>query len=137
MEGKIRWDSLDKGMELPPRTFQLSPTWVEEYTAAVEDRAIGRLGPGVVPPMAVAALTIRSLLEAVELPAGAVHAGQEAAFLREVSTGQRLRATARVASRGQRSGWVLVTIDQRVEDEGGHPVMNGRATVTAPLSEAL
>ena len=133
---KIRWEDLGKGMELPPRTFQLSAPWVEEYKAAVDDGAIDKLEMGVVPPMAVAALAIRSLLESVGLPPGAVHVGQEVAFLREASVGQRLRATAHVASRGQRSGWALVTIDQRIEDEEGRPVMNGRATVTAPLSEA-
>jgi acyl dehydratase len=136
MGKKLRWEDLSKGMELPPRTFQLSAPWVEEYKAVVEDGAIEKLGTGVVPPMAVAALAIRSLLESVGLPPGAVHVGQEVAFLREVSAGQRVKATAHVASRGQRGGWALLIIDQHIEDEEGCPVMNGRATVTAILSDA-
>src|SRR3990172_12457510 len=98
MARKLHWRDLSKGMELPPRTFHLSPDWVRQYTAAVEDGAIGELGAGAVPPMAVAALALRSLLESVELPAGAVHAGQELGFSRGVSTGQRLTAKARVVS---------------------------------------
>ncbi len=136
MRGKIRWEGLHKGVELPPQTFHLAPAWVEQYVAAVEDRAIGKLGVGRVPPMAVAALAIRSLLECVELPAGAIHVGQEVDFLGEVSTGQQLITRAQVASSGQRGGWALVTVEQLVEDKEGRPVMRARATVTAPLAEA-
>ena len=45
-----RLDTLAKGHELPPSAFELSPEWVREYIAAVEDEAIGLLGPELVPP---------------------------------------------------------------------------------------
>ncbi len=126
-------DTLPKGHEFPPAAFELSPAWVGEYVAAVEDGAIGGLGPKLVPPMAVAALAVRALLDSAALPAGAIHLGQEIAFLRPVRAGQRLSARARVASRGERQGWALMSIDLDVEDEGGRPVMRGRATLTMPL----
>jgi acyl dehydratase len=127
-----RLDALPKGHEMPPLTFELSPEWVREYVAAVEDEAIGTLDEGLVPPMAVAALAVRSLLEGAQLPPAAVHLGQEMAFLKPVRVGERLAVRARVVSRGERQGWVLMGIDLNVEDEGGSPVMNGRATVTMP-----
>ena len=128
-----RLDSLAKGHELPPSAFELSPQWVREYVAAVEDEAIGLLGPDLVPPMAVAALAVRALLERAALPPGAVHIGQEIAFRRAARVGERLSASARVVSRGERQGWVLMGIDLSVEGEGG-PIMEGRATVTMPAA---
>ena len=129
-----RLDTLPKGHELPPSAFELSPEWVREYAAAVEDEAIGPLGPDLVPPMAVAALAIRALLDRAALPAGAVHIGQEITFQRAVRAGETLSASARIVSRGERGGWVLMGIDLSVEGEGG-PIMEGRATVTMPVAE--
>ena len=129
-----RLDTLARGHELPPSAFELSPEWVGEYVAAVEDEAIGPLGPELVPPMAVAALAVRALLERAALPSGAVHIGQEIAFRRSIRAGERLSASARVVSRGERQGWVLMGIELSVEGEGG-PVMEGRATVTMPVAE--
>lgn len=127
-----RLDTLPKNHQMPPSTFELSPEWVREYVAAVEDEAIDALDGGLVPPMAVAALAVRSLLESAELPPGAIHLGQEMASLRPLHAGERLVVQARVASRGERQGWVLMGIDLDVEDEDHSPVMNGRATVTMP-----
>lgn len=132
---RLPWRALAKGRELPAVAFQLSPGWVKEYIAAVEDGAIEAVGPRVVPSMAVAALALRALLESVELPAGTIHLGQELAFLGSVAAGQKLTARAKVASSGQRAGWSLVTFDLQVEKEGGEAVMTGRATATAPLPD--
>ena len=129
-----RLDTLARGHELPATTFELTPEWVREYVAAVEDEAIGTQGPELVPPMAVAALAVRALLERAALPAGAVHIGQEMTFLRAARIGERLSASARIVSRGERQGWLLMGIDLRVTSEGG-PVMEGRATLTMPVAE--
>ena len=129
-----RLDTLAKGHELPPSAFELTPEWVREYVAAVQDEAIGLLGPELAPPMAVAALAVRALLERAALPPGAVHIGQEIAFRRAARVGERLSASARVVSRGERQGWLLMGIDLSVSGEGG-PVMEGRATLTMPVAE--
>ena len=129
-----RLDTLAKGHEFPPSAFELSPEWVRQYVAAVEDEAICLLGPDLVPPMAVAALAVRALLERAALPLGAVHIGQEIAFRRAARVGARLSASARVVSRGARQGWLLMGIELRVDGEGG-PVMEGRATLTMPVTE--
>ncbi len=125
--------TLPKGHQFPPACFELSPQWVREYVAAVEDEAIAGRGGNLVPPMAVAALAIRALLDSATLPPGAIHLGQELAFLRSLRLGERLVARARVASRGERRGWVLMGVEMDVEDAAGRPVMTGRATVTMPL----
>ena len=123
--------SLEKGYRFPPASFDLSPDWVAEYISATEDTSAATLGE-FVPPMALAALAIRALLSQSGLPPGAIHVAQDLAFARSVSVGEALTASAEVSSRGERAGWVLMSVGLRVEDGSGDPVMIGRATITFP-----
>jgi acyl dehydratase len=124
--------ALPRGHEFPPTSFTLSPEWVDAYIEAVGDAAIRNACPGLVPPMAVAALSIRAMIEASPLPPGTLHAGQELAFRRAVRIGEQLTVGARVVSRGERGGWVLLSVDFGVSSVG-EDLMNGRATVTFPM----
>ena len=126
--------ALPKGHEFPPTSFMLSPEWVVAYIDAVGDAAIRDTGPALVPPMAIAALSIRALIEASPLPPGTLHAGQEIALHRAARVGEQLTVTASIVSRGERAGWVLMSVDLEVSS-AGEVVMTGRATVTFPLGE--
>ncbi|MBI1886526.1 MAG: MaoC family dehydratase N-terminal domain-containing protein [Chloroflexi bacterium] len=128
----VSLSGLAKGYEFPPVPFELSRDWVEEYRAAVEDEATAEVGDDVVPPMALVALAVRSLLEQAALPEGTIHLGQEVSFRRAVRVGEPLEAQARITSRGERQGWLLMGIELSVEDAAGWAVMHGRATITVP-----
>src|SRR3972149_4844236 len=104
-----RLDALPKGHHLPPSAFELSPQWVREYAAAVEDEAIGALDGSLVPPMAVAALAVRSLLEAAKLPPGAIHLGQEMSLLEPVRVGERLAVQAPAGSARAGASWASIS----------------------------
>ena len=123
---------LEKGHEFPPTTFELSSDWVTAYVAVVHDESARNLGADTVPPMAVAALSVRALLERASLPPGSIHAAQELAFHRAAHTGDTVSVQARILSRGQRVGWVLMGISLEATI-GGEQVMTGRATITFPL----
>jgi acyl dehydratase len=123
--------ALPKGYEFPTASFTLTPEWVKSYVSAVDDGAIGALGETRVPPMAIATLAIRALIEASPLPAGTLHAGQELSFRRAVSVGEELSVAAKVASRGERAGWVLMSVDFDVSS-AGETVMTARGTITFP-----
>lgn len=132
--------ALPKGHEFPPATFTLSPEWVAAYIDAVADTAIANVGADLVPPMAVAALSIRALIEASPLPPGALHAGQELSFQRSVRIGEELTVAARIASRGERAGWILMSVDFEVVGQGPSPdsssrdlIMSARGTITFPV----
>ena len=122
-----------KGHQLPPLQLNLSDPWVRSYVEAVEDSTIEH-HPGSVPPMALAALVIGALLKSAGLPPGAVHVAQELSFVRSVSVGQALTATARVLSRREHQGWILMGIELTVADDSGNSVMDGRATLTFPVA---
>ncbi len=127
--------ALEKGYDFPPVSFDLGDEWVDAYVASVEDEATGALDGAFVPPMAVAALAIRALLEHASLPPGTLHAGQELGFTAPVRRGEALTVAARIASRGERAGWALMGVELAVA-RGGEAVMTGRATISFPLAEA-
>jgi hypothetical protein len=104
---------------------------VDQYTSAVDDRAIRSLGEGLVPPMALATQAIRALIEASPLPEGTLHAGQEVSFERAVRIGETMVVNARIASRGERAGWVLMSVDFEAL-AGGQSVMTARGTISFP-----
>ena len=126
--------SLEKGHQFGAVDFELSPEWVREYIRSVEDGAVADLQGDAVPPMAIAALSVRALLEQAALPPGAIHLGQELGFHRAARPGERLTATARLISRGERQGWALIGVEMAVADAASDPVLSGRATLTFPLS---
>lgn len=121
-----------KGHQFPPLQLDLSERWVRTYVEAVGDTTIEH-HPGSVPPMAIATLAIGALLKSAGLPEGAVHVAQELSFARSVSVGEALTASARVLSRGERQGWVLMGVNLTVTDHDGRSVMDGRATLTFPV----
>ncbi len=126
-------EALPKGYELPSTAIELSEAWVRDYVAAVEDTAIADVGP-YVPPMALGVLALRDMLSNVSLPSGAIHAGQELSFRRTIRTGEKLAASAGRVSRGERQGWALMIVEMRLLDGKGLEVMEGRSTVTFPVS---
>jgi acyl dehydratase len=124
--------ALPRGYEFPTATFTLTRDWVDAYVDATADETTPVLDHNAVPPMAVAALSIRALIEASPLPPGTLHAGQELAFTRSVSVGEELSVGAKVVSRGERAGWVLMSIDIEVS-VASEKVMTGRGTLTFPV----
>ena len=132
---------LPRGYELPAARFRLSADDVRRYLEAVEDCSDaygpGPEGPAWVPPLAMAALALRAILEQVELPAGALHAGQEVEFRPPVPVGASLHARARVAQRSEMRGAVVSVMEFEVDEEGSSgPAVVGRATVIASRGEA-
>jgi hypothetical protein len=125
---------LPKGHEFTETRFKLTPEWVAEYVRAVEDKAIVSLPERSYPPLALAACSFRALLEHASLPEGAIHVGQEINFSLSGDRESKLVARARIASRGERQGWVLMGIDLNVASDTGKEIMSGRATITFPLN---
>lgn len=125
---------LPKGHEFAETRFKLTPEWVAEYVRAVEDKAIVSLPERSYPPLALAVCSFRALLEQASLPEGAIHVGQEINFSLSSDRESELVARARIASRGERQGWVLMGIDLNVASDSGKEIMSGRATITFPLN---
>ncbi|MCJ7510566.1 MAG: MaoC family dehydratase [Dehalococcoidia bacterium] len=129
-------EALEKGHQFPATSFVLDEEAVARYVEAVEDEALARLaqveGKAWVPPMAVAALALRSLMEEMVLPAGSIHASQELEFVRAVEVGERITCRAWLSHRSQWGGWWVLNVEMEGADESGRAVLAGRSTVMVP-----
>ena len=129
-------EALEKGHRFPVVDFLLERETVARYLAAVEDQALSPLaeaeGKAFAPPMAVAAFALGALMEALALPAGAVHASQEFQFLRPAFVGERITTSAWLAHRSQRSEWLALTVELEATGDGGEPVLRGRVSALIP-----
>lgn len=120
------------GQELGEVRFQLDPSRVQGYIAAIEDRSELYHKSNLVPPTAVAALGVRAILEELALPPGTLHAAQELTMHRAIAVGEEVSCMARVAQSSKRQGWQFVVVEYTFADDGGRAVLDGRTTLMIP-----
>lgn len=126
--------ALAKGYAFPTATLTLSRDDIDAYLDATGDAAFRALAAsGKAPPLAAAALALRALLGSFDLPAGAVHTGEELEFVRPAAAGEPLRCESTVTHASDRQGYRFATIEQRVLDGAGQAVLVARAALMAPL----
>src|SRR3990170_7520595 len=107
--------TLPRGHRFSAVSFRLSAADVRRYLEAVEDSSPayfdseGRLA--WTPPLAAAALTLRSILEQASLPPGSLHVAQEVEFRRPIPVDSELTASAAVAQRSEMRGMAVAVIE--------------------------
>ena len=127
-------NTLEPGHSLVEREIVITAAMADAYINAVGDTDALYAEEGLVPPMAVAALVMAEAMDAVSLPAGTVHTGQELTFSLPVETGSTVRCSATVAANSVRRGTRFLTLDLRGERDGGSAV-EGRAALAIPETE--
>ena len=130
--------TLEPGQRLFSRSMAVSADAAASFRAAVGDEEPAPPGEHVVPPMAVAAMVMGAAMEAVELPAGAVHTAQELEFARPVDEGVALACSATVVSNSVRRGTRFIVLEMRGND-GADTVLSARSTIAiaqTPIARA-
>ena len=131
----VDYAALRPGQEISRQTYRLDPDTVARYVEAVGDQSRFSTQPrdtAPVPPMAVAALGLRGVLEDLAIPGGAVHAGQELEFSGAVQAGETLQCIATLAQNSVRGEWRFMVVQLAVQDGGGRQVMTGKSTIMIP-----
>ncbi len=131
----MRFSDLTTGYEFPPAALALDAVTVARYLVATgDDNSLywrdGALS--IVPPLAVAALSLRGMAESLALEPGSLHTGQELTFRRPVTVGERLTARARVGASSKRRGMTVLAIDVAVVDDMGEEAITGRMSLLVP-----
>jgi acyl dehydratase len=132
-QSKIEYQDLKAGQEFPPAAFQVDSTTVDDYLKAIEeDNAIYK-NTGLVPPMAVAALALKSLISAISMPPGTIHVSQEFEFIDTVNTQDTLTSRAGVSRIQERGKLHLISIDISVSNQKQKPVLAGKTGFILPV----
>ncbi len=129
----VDYASLTAGDTVSDRSYPLSFDVVSSYVQAVEDEAWKPATSGnFVPPMAIAALGIRALVNDLQVPGGTVHVGQEVEFMGAVAMGDNLHYAATVLQNTVRRGQRFMSVSLSVADDSGRKVMAGKSTIVLP-----
>ena len=127
----VDYAALKAGDVVSDRPCRLDADLVRRYADAVGDRS-PLAGSGLVPPMALAALGVRGVVQDLGIPGGTLHLGQEVEFASPVRVGETVRCRATVSNSSLRSGtWVLV-VGLSAEAGDGRTVMTGKSTISVP-----
>ena len=124
------------GQEISGASFLLNSSMVQAYTSAVEESSPVYRDAMLVPPTAIAALGVRTILKELALPPGTLHAAQEMSMSRAVAAGEELSCAAKVTQSSQRRGWQFVVVEFSLADHGGKAVLDGRTTLMVPLQDS-
>jgi acyl dehydratase len=126
---------LEPGQEISRHSYQVDEGIVADYVTAVQDEnpaLMDESGERLVPPMAVAALSIRGVVQDLRIPGGTLHAGQEFEFMSSVYIGRSLECVATLSQNSIRGDWRFLVIDCRVTDGERSDVMIGKSTIMVP-----
>ena len=130
-DSAIDYAALRAGDIVSDRSCRLDAGLVGRYTDAVGDRS-PLAGSEIVPPMALAALSVRGVVQDLRIPGGTVHLGQEVEFASPVRVGEEVSCRARLSNSSVRSGMRILVVGLSVDAADGRTVMTGKSTISVP-----
>lgn len=131
-ESKLSFQDLETGREFPGSVFCLDMDRVGAYLDATGGSPALFLENGLVPPMAVAALSMGAMMDCLVLPPGAIHVSQDVSFLRAAAIGEQLSGRSFVKRKIDRSRMRMLTVGITVTNETGEQVMTGETGFIIP-----
>lgn len=126
---------LQPGQQISRHHYKIDEDLVAAYVAAVQDASHApsdASGRRFVPAMAVAALSIRGVVEDLRIPGGTLHVGQEFEFSSPVRVGAKLDCVATLAQNSVRGDWRFLVVDCCVKSDADLDVMTGKSTIMVP-----
>lgn len=132
----IDYSKLNPGDAISNKTYVLDAATVSRYIDAVADRSlrdIGDEGRDAVPSMAVAALSLRGVVNDLQIPGGTLHVGQELEFRGAVGEGETLDCVATLVQNSVRGDWRFLVVRLEVANGEGIIVMGGKSTIMLPI----
>ncbi len=127
----VDYSQLSPGQTVSSQAFLLDAATISRYVKAVEDRS-PIANSEYVPPMAVAALSVRSVVNDLQIPGGTLHLGQEIEFFEAVRIGESINCSAELAQNSLRGGSRILVVGLSVTTGDGQTVMSGKATIAVP-----
>lgn len=130
----IDYSSLQPGQRLSHELLTLDADSIAAYVDAVGDSSHPASADGapLAPPMAIAALALSAVINALQIPGGAIHAGQELDFRKAMPVGATLACTATLAQNSMRRGWRFLVVNLTAADGDVNAVMSGKSTIMLP-----
>ncbi len=129
------YGEMEVGREVSRHSYCLDSALVSNYVEAVQDDSgliLDDSGAELVPAMAVAALSMRGVVEDLRIPGGTLHVGQEFEFSGAVELGDSVDCVATLAQNSVRGDWRFLVVECLVSGEDDRDVMKGKSTIMIP-----
>ncbi len=123
---------LKAAQEVDLGRWTVTPEFVNDYLAAVEDGGGLYREKGLAPPMALAARTLGLLIEKLELPPGTVHTSQETRSQKAVALGQEVSGWAKTSRPFTKGQWQFLSVSFALRCDG-EEALTGKTTVMSPV----
>lgn len=125
----MKCEGLEVGYEFPPVSYKLTPSIVSKYEEAVENLPVFA---NLVPPMAIAAYTMKALSQFLDVPPGSIHVSQEVEFFKPVAVGSSIYCRSRILQRSNRNKLNMLVIGLTSLDQNNELVLSGKMTFILP-----
>lgn len=131
----MEYGELEVGQIVSNHSYCLDSELVSDYVEAVQDDSGLLLDAGgleLAPAMAVAALSMRGVVEDLRIPGGTLHVGQEFEFSGAVAVGDSVDCVATLAQNSVRGDWRFLVVECLVSDASYTDIMKGKSTIMIP-----
>jgi hypothetical protein len=123
---------LESGHEFPPVYYTLDKSTVHAYLEAVEETSELYQNTDLVPPTAIAALSMAALAKGTQFPLGCIHTSQKLNFKHSTHIGDIIQCQSRISQSKKRAGMHFITVTFHVEDQNKQELLNGETVFIAP-----
>tara|TARA_B100001013_G_C24272345_1_gene309387 strand:- start:82 stop:471 length:390 start_codon:yes stop_codon:yes gene_type:complete len=124
-------DNCVEGTELVTKQGTFDAKYVQDYIAAIGESSAVYSNGHAVPPLAVVAWLLKSVIGSLDLPPGTVHSGQEIECVEMVQIGDTVTSHVEVEQNTQRSQWRFLTLGFFV-NKNVDTVIKGKISLLIP-----
>ena len=131
----LNYACLHQGATLCEQTCLLDEKLVAHYRTAVQDNSEAIKDPdgfNLVPPMAVAAISLQGAITGLKIPDGTLHVGHEIDVMQPVKLGETITCRSNISSNNVRGNWRFLGIEHISTNFLGNPVMTSKSTIMLP-----
>ena len=130
--------SLKQGSRLSEQTRLLDEELVHHYRTAVQDVSEtikDSEGANLVPPMAIAAISLQGSITELKIPDGTLHVGHEIEITKPVKFGEYITCISNIFSNSIRGNWRFLGIEHITTNNSGKRIMASKSTIMLPLGD--
>lgn len=135
----IDYSSLAVGDVFSHRRYSIPRDSVNRYLEAVQDSSPSSSGDSsfisqLAPPMCVATLSLRGVVQDLHIPGGTLHVSQDMQFLKPVPIDMSLTCIATLHQNSTRGNWRFIMMEMEVTDAMKDIVLKSRSSIMIPVA---
>lgn len=135
----IDYSSLVVGYVFSRRRYSVPRDTVNRYLEAVQDSSSrsSEDSPStnyLAPPMCVAALSLKGVVQDLQIPGGTLHISQDMRFTKPVPIDMSLTCTATLQQNSTRGDWRVIMVEMEVTDTMKDIVLKSRSSIMIPMT---